>query len=333
LPTSKHCTDAAICYIVAIRRRNFPVSPNGDTEVNMRIRKPLDLGPLIRARRRVLGWSQNRLAQQAGVGRQWLVEVEGGKSGAPMDLVIKTLDALGYFLNISDDAPAHLLPRTEAVSQRGPSREGGGGGQRGELEANPPVHRRTPVAIEGPADAREKSGPPVAIRYQVTDFETIGFAADRDRFYDPGYRPMLTRMATHIIVAEAPIFEDLLARRIARAHGMARATRKLLKIAPQITEQKFARTTEGDRTIVWPENVDVQKLWPFRRAPLDARDHVDIPLMELASLAVGFLAGGSTPEETAVLMSRQIGLGRILTKTRLRLVEAAQLAQRYMSQQ
>jgi hypothetical protein len=66
---------------------------------------------------------------------------------------------------------------------------------------------------------------------------------------------------------------------------------------------------------------------------LNVRDHVDIPLVELASLAVEFLAHGSKLEETAVLMSRQIGLGRILSKTRARLIEAAVLAQGHMSQQ
>jgi hypothetical protein len=93
-----------------------------------------------------------------------------------------------------------------------------------------------------------------------------------------------------------------------------RATRKLLDITRGITDQKFARTKEGDRTIVWPESVDIRKLVPFRGAPLSARDHADIPLAELASLAFRFLAVGSTPEETTVLMSRQLGLGRILSR-------------------
>jgi transcriptional regulator with XRE-family HTH domain len=295
----------------------------------MRIRKPHDLGPLIRARRRALGWSQNHLATQAGVGRQWLIELEGGKSSAPLDLVIETLNALTYGLHISDDAPLR------AATEPGPSREGYGSDRRAEREAKPTSNSPSPglFAIEGPADSRDNSGQINAITYQVTDFEGFGFVPDRDRLYDLGYRPTLRRMATHIIVAEAPIFEDLLARRIARVHGLARATRKLLEITQEIAEQKFARTAEGDRTIIWPETANARHLSPFRRAPLNVRDHVDIPLVELASLAVQFLADGSKVEETAVLMSRQIGLGRILSKTRSRLIEAAALAQGHMSQQ
>lgn len=295
----------------------------------MRIRKPRDLGPLIRARRRAVGWSQDHLAKQVGVGRQWLVELEGGKSSAPLDLVIKTLDTLTYGLYVHNETPSR------AAIDFGPSREGDSSGRRAEPEAKPTSNPPSPglFAIEGPADPRDSADQIDAITYEVTDFEGFGFAPDRDRLYDVGYRPMLRRMATHIIAAEAPIFQDLLARRIARAHGLARATRKLLEITQEIAEQKFSRTAEGDRTIIWPEIADARHLSPFRRAPLSVRDHVDIPLVELASLAVEFLADGSKVEETAVLMSRQIGLGRILSKTRSRLIEAAVLAQGHMSQQ
>jgi transcriptional regulator with XRE-family HTH domain len=297
-------------------------------EDSMRIRKPHDLGPLIRARRRALGWSQHYLARQVGVGRQWLIELEGGKSSAPLDLVIRTLDTLTYGLHVSDDTALW------AAIEPGPSWEGGGSGRRAEPEAKPNSNSPSPgvFAIEGPVDPRDNSRQVDAITYQVTDFEGFGFAPDRDRLYDVGYRPILRRMAAHIIVAEAPIFEDLLARRIARAHGLARATRKLVEITQEIAEQKFARTAEGDRTIIWPETANARHLSPFRRAALSVRDHVDIPLVELASLAAQFLADGSKLEETAILMSRRIGLGRILPKTRLRLIEAAVLAQGHMSQ-
>lgn len=296
----------------------------------MRIWKPRDLGPMIRARRRALGWSQGRLATQVGVGRQWLLELEGGKSSAPLDLVIRTLDALTYGLHIYDDTPAR------AVIEHGSGREDYGSGRRAEPEAKPTSNSPSPglFGFDGPTNLRDNPGQIDATTYQVADFEGLGFAPDRDRLYDVGYRPILRRLAAHIIVAEAPIFEDLLARRIARAHGLTRATRKLLEITREIAEQKFARTAEGDRTIIWPETANAPHLTsPFRRAPLSVRDHVDIPLAELAPLAIQFLIEGSGVEEAAVLMSRQIGLGRILPKTRSRLIEAAVLAQGYLSQQ
>ena len=65
----------------------------------MRIRTPLDLGLIIRNRRRKLGLSQNRLAEKAGVGRQWLVAVERGKARVEIGLVLRTLAALDLTLS------------------------------------------------------------------------------------------------------------------------------------------------------------------------------------------------------------------------------------------
>ena len=65
----------------------------------MRVRTPLDLGLIIRNRRRKLGLSQSALARRTGVGRQWLVEVERGKARAEIGLVLRTLAALDIELS------------------------------------------------------------------------------------------------------------------------------------------------------------------------------------------------------------------------------------------
>lgn len=65
----------------------------------MRIRTPLDLGLIIRDRRRKLGLSQSRLSEKAGVGRQWLVAVERGKVRAEIGLVLRTLATLDLTLS------------------------------------------------------------------------------------------------------------------------------------------------------------------------------------------------------------------------------------------
>ena len=66
----------------------------------MQIRTPLDLGLAIRDRRRKLKLSQNELAHKAGVGRQWVVAIEHGKSRAELSLVLRTLAALDLPLTI-----------------------------------------------------------------------------------------------------------------------------------------------------------------------------------------------------------------------------------------
>jgi len=59
------------------------------------LRTPADVGALIRDRRRVLELDQADLARMIGVSRLWVNQVEKGKPGASLGLVLRALDALG----------------------------------------------------------------------------------------------------------------------------------------------------------------------------------------------------------------------------------------------
>src|SRR5258705_7307306 len=59
----------------------------------MRIRTPADLGALIRDSRTKLGLDQKSLAEKVGVSRQWIVEIEKGKSRASIGLLLRTIGA------------------------------------------------------------------------------------------------------------------------------------------------------------------------------------------------------------------------------------------------
>ena len=80
----------------------------------MQIRTPLDLGLAIRDRRRSLKLSQIELARKAGVGRQWVVAIEHGKSRAEFGLVLRTLSALDLPLTI--DPGDRRLPSSDGIS-------------------------------------------------------------------------------------------------------------------------------------------------------------------------------------------------------------------------
>lgn len=67
----------------------------------MQIRSPLDLGLVIRQQRRRLGLNQADLAKRVGVGRQWIVAMEQGKTGAELGLVLRTLAALDLALAVN----------------------------------------------------------------------------------------------------------------------------------------------------------------------------------------------------------------------------------------
>jgi HTH-type transcriptional regulator/antitoxin HipB len=71
----------------------------------MRFRSPAELGALIRQKRRKLGLEQKALAEQVGVSRQWIIDVEKGKPRAALSLVLRTVNALGILLDASDEPP------------------------------------------------------------------------------------------------------------------------------------------------------------------------------------------------------------------------------------
>ena len=68
----------------------------------MRIRTPVDLGALIRERRKALRLDQKALAEKVGVSRQWIVDVEQGKPRLEIGLVLTSL----YFISRSKLFPA-----------------------------------------------------------------------------------------------------------------------------------------------------------------------------------------------------------------------------------
>jgi len=64
----------------------------------MLLQTPTDFGLVIRSRRRELGLTQRALAEQVGVSRQWIVEVEKGKPRAEAGLLLRALRVLGIRL-------------------------------------------------------------------------------------------------------------------------------------------------------------------------------------------------------------------------------------------
>ena len=69
----------------------------------MRIRTATDLGAFIRERRTRLGMDQITLAKKAGTSRKWLVEVEQGKPGAEIGLILRTLKSLEISIILAAD--------------------------------------------------------------------------------------------------------------------------------------------------------------------------------------------------------------------------------------
>jgi HTH-type transcriptional regulator/antitoxin HipB len=99
----------------------------------MLLRRPHDLSALFRDGRARSGWSQTDLADRIGVSRQWISQVETGKTSVEFDLVVGGLQALGYQLHVDILDPGQTDPRSSDRAQ-------------------PPTHgqsQRTPLTRDG----------------------------------------------------------------------------------------------------------------------------------------------------------------------------------------
>ena len=67
----------------------------------MLITTPRDIGAAIKERRKLLGLDQAELASRVGVSRQWLIQVENGKAGATIGLLLRLMNALDMHLMLN----------------------------------------------------------------------------------------------------------------------------------------------------------------------------------------------------------------------------------------
>ena len=67
----------------------------------MLVRTPVDLGAVIRDRRKQLKLNQATFAKRIGLSRQWVIELEHGHIRAELGLVLRALDALDIHLDAS----------------------------------------------------------------------------------------------------------------------------------------------------------------------------------------------------------------------------------------
>lgn len=68
----------------------------------MKVKTVLDIAALARKRREDLGWAQIRLAEAVGVGREWIIDFEKGKTTVEWGLVLRTLKELGLEIDLAE---------------------------------------------------------------------------------------------------------------------------------------------------------------------------------------------------------------------------------------
>jgi very-short-patch-repair endonuclease len=170
---------------------------------------------------------------------------------------------------------------------------------------------------------------PMAVQTAIEVYRTADPAEvatpDRTRFYDVAYRSELRTMIDHVIGVEGPVYFHVLVDRISRAHGFQRAKGMIRDIITSALGQgRFPHTKDDGHELIWPVGADTKALRPWRGA--GTRDHHEIPLVELASLATPLVAASLDDETVIRSMQEKLRLTRLTTPTRERLERAVERA-------
>ena len=164
--------------------------------------------------------------------------------------------------------------------------------------------------------------PTVAGEFSEADLSLLPLEPDADTFFEPSYDETLAGMIAHVVRQEGPVRDEVLARRIARAHGWLRTGRRIQERVVTLASGAYRNTTEDVGMFFWPQPEVVEAL-PFRRADADVvRVVEDIAIEELAGLAAELQGSGVGMEAGVVEMARVIGLKRLRAVSRERLEEA-----------
>ena len=200
-------------------------------------------------------------------------------------------------------APATRVEPTPPVAARSSSRI---------LSAQRPSPANLPTRGERP-DARDD--------YVVADMTKLSVTPRPDRFHDLEYRATVIRMVTYVIQIEGPIYDDFLIARIARVHGFQKAGGAIQKLVRSAVDRRFPRSMEDGREVFWSPGAQTETPVPFRESADDVRSHADIPIAELASLALPFIR---FLDDESILrkMTGHFGLSRLRESTRARFQKA-----------
>ncbi len=143
----------------------------------------------------------------------------------------------------------------------------------------------------------------------------------QSQFFEPSYDKTLRAMAEQIIATESPIRDDVLAKKIARAHGFGRMGANIRSRILSLLDH-YPATQESTGRFLWNE-AGPQPRVPFRFAANeeDRRTYDEISLAELR----GFIDQNRellTQPDPVLAIARAIGVGRVSQQARERIEEA-----------
>ena len=177
----------------------------------------------------------------------------------------------------------------------------------------------------GTKPERMANGETNGAEYSATNFSELELRPQASRFYDHDYDAVLHDMVAHVLKHESPIYEDLLIERIARAHGFQRSGERIQRAVAKVIGRKYRKTQDDGRTVVWGD-ASASGLVSYRNCEPDVRSHGDVPIAELASLAVPFIRVRLSDDDILHRMADHFKLGRLREPTRVRFQMAVNFA-------
>jgi hypothetical protein len=230
---------------------------------------------------------------------------------------------MGHELGATEEIrDAHLPPEDEVAPPQATDET--------ELVSSPDLAARNATADSPPPILAAEAMPADRPGYRIADLSA--FNAEPELFYEFTYRDTLKGMIEAVMDAESPLPADVLAQRIARAHGWLR-TGGRIRERIDLHLRGYDTTSESSGVFIWKKGKVVDLLTYRRSANEESRRAVaDIPLAELASVVVENPALLDMPD-SARDMARLLGVERLAATARARLDEAIERARTHMAKQ
>lgn len=220
------------------------------------------------------------------------------------------------------------LSRGNSLHAKGLVKSAGGGLHiLAEVEFDRPMTKTASSEPIGQASGERRYRPPVyeiGAEYQIASL-TIP-SEEADQIYNAEYKPTLERLVDKVLEVEAPIYEDMLIERIARSHKKERAGRIIQDIVTDAISDRHPSLLEDGRKVVFHQSMDVTQLAGYRPARSDCRSHRDIPLIELASLALPLVREAKGDADILAHFAQTFSLTRLREPTRKRFETAIAIA-------
>jgi Protein of unknown function (DUF3320) len=157
-----------------------------------------------------------------------------------------------------------------------------------------------------------------------------GIKADPDCFFEFSYRPTLQAMVDAVMEAEAPVRNDVLAQRVARAHGWLRTGARIREqIAPHL--RTLERTEETSGSFLWKPGTVASRV-PFRmpEGPEHRRSLAEISIAELADFVITN-SKVLDEDDPPLTYARLLRVERLAAPSRERIMEAIEQARTFGS--